>query len=263
MRPSRPNPRPNGDAPQASRGGGSRPRTTKSHGRHQHAHTHSTEIRAIRACSLDVPVLLLNKHYAALRIVTARRAFTLLCKELAEVVHVEGEDTTATFSNYDFAQWVEVSALQHEMEPAAHDWVRTVRLSIAVPRVIRLLGYDRLPRVQVRLSRRTIFERDGHQCQYCKRYFRGGDLSVDHVLPRARGGGDSWENLVAACIRCNAAKGDRTPSEAGMPLARAPKRPTPDSILHGWGSGGPGNKARGARSDPRFAAWRMFLPAGR
>lgn len=263
MRPSRPNPRPNGDASQASRGGGTRPRNGKTHGRHQLAHSHSAEIRAIRACSLDVPVLLLNKHYAALRVITARRAFTLLCKELAEVVHVEGEDTAATFSNYDFAQWVEMSALQQEMEPAAHDWVRTVRLSIAVPRVIRLLGYDRLPRVQVRLSRRTIFERDGNQCQYCKRYFRGGDLSVDHVLPRARGGGDSWENLVAACIRCNAAKGDRTPSEAGMPLARAPKRPTPDSILHGWGAGGPGNKARGVRSDPRFAVWRMFLPAGR
>lgn len=260
MRPSRPNPKPNGDAAHASRGGGSRSRSSKSHARHPHPHPHSTEIRAIRACSLDVPVLLLNKHYAALRIITARRAFTLLCKELAEVVHVEGGPTEATFSNYDFAQWVEVSALQHEVEPAAHDWVRTVRLSIAVPRVIRLLGYDRLPRVQVRLSRRTIFERDGHQCQYCKRYFRGGDLSVDHVLPRARGGGDSWENLVAACIRCNAAKGDRTPSEAGMPLARAPKPPTPDSILHGWGEGGSGGKARGVRSDPRFAAWRMFLP---
>ena len=248
MRPSRANPRPNGDAHQASRGGSARSKKAR-----------STEIRAIRACSLDVPVLLLNKHYAALRVITARRAFSLLCKELAEVVHVEGEAGvvgvgSATFSNYDFAQWLEVSALQHEMEPAAHDWVRTVRLSIAVPRVIRLLGYDRLPRVQVRLSRRTIFERDGHQCQYCKRYFRGGDLSLDHVMPRARGGGDSWENLVAACIRCNAAKGDRTPSEAGMPLARAPKRPAPDSVLHGW---------RDGRGGERYAAWGMFLPQGR
>ncbi|MEO1278928.1 MAG: HNH endonuclease, partial [Planctomycetota bacterium] len=68
-------------------------------------------------------MLLLNRSYAALRIITARRAFTLLCKSLAEVVHVEGEDTATTFSNYDFGQWLEVSAIQHELEPAAHDWV--------------------------------------------------------------------------------------------------------------------------------------------
>lgn len=207
----------------------------------------------MRACALDTPVLLLNRHYAPLRVITARRAFTLLCKELAEVVHVEGESTEATFSNYDFTQWLEVSALQHRVEPAAHDWVRTVRLSIAVPRVIRLLGYDRLPRVRVRLSRRTIFERDGHQCQYCRRFFRAGDLSVDHVLPRARGGGDSWENLVTACIRCNATKGDRTPAEAGMPLARAPRRPAPETLLAA-------GRVGGRRAEPRFAAWRLFLP---
>lgn len=214
---------------------------------------HRGPVRTLRACALDTPVLLLNRHYAPLRVITARRAFTLLCKELAEVVHVEGESTEATFSNYDFSQWLEVSALQHEMEPAAHDWVRTVRLSIAVPRIIRLHGYDRLPRVRIRLSRRTIFERDGHQCQYCRRHFRASDLSVDHVLPRARGGGDSWENLVTACIRCNAAKGDRTPAEAGMPLARAPKRPAPDSLLSA-------GRVGGRRADPRYASWRIFLP---
>ncbi|MCW5756203.1 MAG: HNH endonuclease [Phycisphaeraceae bacterium] len=225
----------------------------------QRGHTPRTRIirtgpvRTLRACALDTPVLLLNRHYAPLRVITARRAFTLLCKELAEVVHVEGESAEATFSNYDFTQWLEVSALQQQVEPAAHDWVRTVRLSIAVPRVIRLLGYDRLPRVRVRLSRRTIFERDGHQCQYCRRHFRSGDLSVDHVLPRARGGGDSWENLVTACIRCNAAKGDRTPAEAGMPLARVPKRPAPESVMASGRIGG-------SRAEPRFAAWRLFLP---
>lgn len=254
MRPARPNPKPNRDEPDPSPGDASHP--ARGHAAHPH---HTQDIRTLHACSLDVPVLLLNRNYMALRVITARRAFTLLCKELAEVVHVEGESNEATFSNYDFAQWLEVSALQHEIEPASHDWVRTVRLSIAVPRVIRLLDYDRLPRLQVRLSRRTIFERDGHQCQYCKRYFRSNDLSVDHVLPRARGGGESWENLVTACIRCNATKGDRTPSEAGMPLARAPKRPAPDSAL----SGGTMSRGRSGRREPRYAAWRMFLPQGR
>ncbi|MFI4882152.1 MAG: HNH endonuclease [Phycisphaerales bacterium JB064] len=255
MRPARPNPRPNSDDLDASPGDSSHPR--------QPFASRVSSIRTIHACSLDVPVLLLNRNYMALRVITARRAFTLLCKELAEVVHVEGESTEASFSNYDFAEWLEVSALQHEIEPTAHDWVRTVQLSIAVPRVIRLLDYDRLPRLQIRLSRRTIFERDSHQCQYCKRYFRSNDLSVDHVLPRARGGGDSWENLVTACIRCNATKGDRTPSEAGMPLARAPKRPAPDSVLSHLGSGSAITRKPGGRREPRYAAWRMFLPATR
>ena len=253
MRPTRSNPRPKRDELEPSPRHPTRPVLQG-----DAPSTRSAGIRTLHACSLDVPVLLLNRHYLALRVITARRAFTLLCKELAEVVHVEGEAAEASFSNYDFAEWLEVSALQHEIEPAAHDWVRTVRLSIAVPRVIRLLDYDRLPRLQVRLSRRTIFERDGHQCQYCKRYFRSNDLSVDHVLPRARGGGDSWENLVTSCIRCNAAKGDRTPSEAGMPLARAPKRPAPGSALSGGHSRGPSGKR-----EPRYAAWRMFLPQSR
>ena len=253
MRPRRPNPHSAGDAAHASRGGGSRSGYAWKGG------SRVGEIRTLRPCALDTPVLLLNRNYAALRVITARRAFTLLCKDLAEVVHVEGESTAATFSNYGFEEWLEVSAIQHELEPAAHDWVRTVQLSIAVPRVLRLLVYDRLPRFQVRLSRRTIFERDGHQCQYCKRYFRGGDLSVDHVLPRARGGGDSWENLVTACIRCNAAKGDRTPSEAGMPLARAPRRPAPDTVL----TNGSMSRGHGGRNEPHYAAWRVFLPHAR
>ncbi len=253
MRPGRTNPRPNSNETPASRSrcfhdADSWPSAG-----------HPSDILDMRPSALDTPVLLLNRSYAALRIITARRAFTLLCKSLAEVVHVEGEDTATTFSNYDFGQWLEVSAIQHELEPAAHDWVRTVQLLIAVPRVIRLMQYDRLPRFQVRLSRRTIFERDGHQCQYCKRHFRTGDLSVDHVVPRARGGGDSWENLVTACVRCNAAKGERTPSEAGMPLMRAPKRPAPDS----GGSSGSMSRGRSGRREPRYAEWRMFLPQSR
>jgi 5-methylcytosine-specific restriction endonuclease McrA len=77
----------------------------------------------------------------------------------------------------------------------------------------------------VRLSRKNIMLRDGHQCQYCQKHLPVRDLNIDHVLPRSRGGADSWENLVTACRPCNLRKGRRTPEEAGMRLSRPPTTP--------------------------------------
>jgi 5-methylcytosine-specific restriction endonuclease McrA len=176
---------------------------------------------------LDAKVLVLNKLYMAIRVVSARRAFVLLAKELAEVIHVnEGQYLT-----YDFVSWQDVSAYQREFERERHDWVRTVRTQIAVPRIIRLLGYDRLPAQTVKLNRRNLFARDRNQCQYCGRHFPTADLSIDHVTPKAQGGGESWENLVCACIWCNAKKGGRTPGQASMKLVREPKRPKRNPLI--------------------------------
>jgi hypothetical protein len=91
---------------------------------------------------LDCNVLVLNKHYMAIRIVCARRAFSLLFRELAEVVSFE----QGRYSNYDFENWCEVSQLRRDFEPDGHDWISTVNFYVAVPRIIRLLFYDRLPR---------------------------------------------------------------------------------------------------------------------
>lgn len=176
---------------------------------------------------LDSKVLVLNKLYMAVRVVSARRAFVLLAKELAEVIHVD----EGKYVNYDFASWQEVAAFQKEYEKERHDWVRTVRFDIAVPRIIRLLGYDRLPAQGVKLNRRNLFARDRNQCQYCGKHFPTADLSIDHVLPRAQGGGDTWENLVCACIWCNAKKGGRTPFQAGMKLVREAKRPKRNPLI--------------------------------
>ena len=81
----------------------------------------------------------------------------------------------------------------------------------------------RVPYKQVPLTRRNVLQRDGHICQYCG--FAGEPLSIDHVLPRSRGGGDVWENVTTACLPCNVRKGNRTPREAGMALRREPRRP--------------------------------------
>ncbi len=176
---------------------------------------------------LDSKVLVLNKLYMAIRVVSARRAFVMLAKDLAEVIHVD----EGKYQNYNFNSWLEVAAFQKEFERERHDWVKTVRFDIAVPRIIRLFGYERLPAQAVKLNRRNLFARDRNQCQYCGKHFPTADLSIDHVLPRAQGGGESWENLVCACLWCNAKKGGRTPEQANMKLVRAVKRPKRNPLI--------------------------------
>jgi 5-methylcytosine-specific restriction endonuclease McrA len=183
---------------------------------------------------LSAKVLVLNRTYAAMKIISAKRAFCLLARNIAEVVHVEpsaDDPAISQYLTYDFESWMEISQLQREMERERHDWVRTVRFEIAVPRIIRLLGYDKLPEQSVKLNRRNLFARDRNRCQYCGRIFPTSDLSIDHVLPRAQGGGDTWENLVCACIRCNARKGGRTPEQAGMKLVVRPVRPKRNPLI--------------------------------
>ncbi|MBC7835881.1 MAG: HNH endonuclease [Phycisphaerales bacterium] len=202
------------------------------------------------ASALDCKVLVLNKLYVAIRVISAKRAFTLLARNLAEVIHIDD----GKYANYDFASWAELSQIQRAMESQAgtgatpkFDWVRTVRFDIAVPRVIRLFGYDRLPEQTVKLNRRNLFARDRNQCQYCGHHFSTSELSIDHVLPRSQGGGDSWENLVCACVKCNARKGGRTPEQAHMKMIRRPLRPRRNPLI----------SIR--LGQERYASWKAFL----
>ena len=98
--------------------------------------------------------------------------------------------------------------------------------------MIRLLGYDRFPRNVVKFNRRNIFLRDRNFCQYCGKKFATHQLSLDHVTPRSRGGGTSWENIVCACVRCNVRKGGRTPAEARMRLINRPVKPKRSPLLY-------------------------------
>ncbi len=135
-------------------------------------------------------VLVLNASYEPLNITSWRRAIILLLKEKAEQVEHNG---------------------------------RFVYGNIPFPTVIRLRHYVAVPYKEIPLTRRNVLHRDGFTCQYCA--CTGDDLTIDHVIPRSRGGGDSWENVVSACVRCNVKKGNRTPREAGMPLLHTPRRP--------------------------------------
>jgi 5-methylcytosine-specific restriction endonuclease McrA len=141
--------------------------------------------------------LVLNATYEPLSVVSARRAVVLVVREKAELV----ESKDRTFSSE--------------------------RLTIPVPSVIRLKRYVRVPyRRRVALNRRAVFARDEHTCQYCG----AAAENIDHVLPRSRGGSHTWENVVAACRRCNTRKGDRRPEEAGLVLRATPRAPRE----HGW-----------------------------
>ena len=101
--------------------------------------------------------------------------------------------------------------------------IKSVKKNFPFPVVIRLRKYVHIPYKQVILTRKNILRRDGHKCVYCGK--SDVVLTIDHILPKSRGGEDSWENLISACPKCNSKKGDRTPSEAGMPLHFQPYAP--------------------------------------
>ena len=156
--------------------------------------------------------LLLNATYEPLCVVSSRRAIVLVLAEKAEAV-----DTAA-------------------------DVVHAERVSLAVPVVARLTRYVRVPYpASVPLSRRAVFTRDGQTCVYCG----GSATSIDHVVPRSRGGTHTWDNVVAACRRCNHTKADRSLAELGWALPQPPRTPS-----------GAAWRLLGARTvDPRWREW--------
>ncbi len=196
----------------------------------------------VHATALDASVLVLNRVYLAIRVTTARRAFGLLCGERAEVISDEG----GRFTSYSFESWTEISAFRELFSPHT-DWVHTVRRTIAVPKIIRLLGYDRFPVRRIKLNRANIYARDRNTCQYCGRRFATSELTLDHVKPRYMGGESSWENLVCCCVRCNGRKGGRTPAQAHMRLIRPPVRPRRSPVL------------TVRLSQDKYACWQAFL----
>jgi len=139
-------------------------------------------------------VLVLNQDYRALSVCSVERAVVLLLLHKAELVHA-----------------AQGRALRSSRQ--RHPW----------PSIVRLKVYVHVPYKKIMLTRRNILRRDRYRCQYCN---SGDRLTLDHVLPKSRGGRDTWENLVAACVPCNNRKGSRTPEEAGMPLPRRPFRPS-------------------------------------
>ena len=167
---------------------------------------------------LDSSVLVLNRLWQAVNVCSVRRSLSLLYQGHAQVVLKDGE----TFNTFGFEDWKDFSM---RTAPEKDEVIRTVSFKVRVPRVILLLFYDRLPLNEVKFTRKNIFERDGSRCQYCGKKFDTKELNLDHVLPRARGGATTWDNVVCSCSSCNGRKGNRTLVEVGMRLIRRPRKP--------------------------------------
>src|SRR5881275_63355 len=162
-------------------------------------------------------VLVLNATYEPINVCTVRRAVVLLLKAKAELIE------------------------RGRME------LRSENSTLARPVVIRLITYVRVPRDAHRrkITRRAVFARDSWTCQYCG---SRSNLTVDHVIPRSKGGASSWENIVASCAPCNRRKGNALPRQAGMHLIRQPRTPSPQVFIH-------------VASPTIPAAWRAYLAA--
>lgn len=175
---------------------------------------------------LDSNTLVLNRSWMAVQVTSVRRAIALIYQGHAKVVD---ED----FRSYDFDNWAQVSQQMVEVDP--NEFISSTSLKIRIPRVIVLMLYDRLPKREVRFSRKNIFERDNYTCQYCgisprnkketTKWLEKHQLNLDHVVPRSRGGKTVWNNIVAACFKCNNKKGNQLLEELGWKLLKPPKQP--------------------------------------
>ncbi len=145
---------------------------------------------------MDAPVLVLNQNYQPLNICNAKRAIILLGRGKAELLE------------------------------NGRGYARSASAIVPIPSVIRLVYMVKRPLMKRRLSRRAVFYRDGFTCQYCGKQTK--ELTLDHIIPRSRGGPHIWENVVSACIPCNHKKAGLTPAEAGMWLLKEPRAPHPN-----------------------------------
>ena len=149
---------------------------------------------------VNLPVLVLNQNYKPLHICRVRRALILILRDKAETI----ENNSGM--------------------------IHSVGAVFPIPSVIRLVYLVKYPHRQRKLTKFEVFNRDQYTCQYCGKQVKDKELTLDHVIPRRRGGEHSWENIVSACISCNRHKAGKTPAEAGMTLIHKPRPPRGDGL---------------------------------
>ena len=147
-------------------------------------------------------VLLLNNTYEALNILTIQRAMKLVSKGIVSIEEISDRKIHSAMNEYE------------------------------VPSVIRMLRYISIPHRAVNLKRKNIFLRDKFVCQYCGKIHNPNDLTIDHLIPRSKGGSNSWENVVTACRKCNQKKGHKSLRDCGMTLIKKPEMPKQIVYLH-------------------------------
>ena len=162
---------------------------------------------------LHQPCLVLNRNWQAVNVANVARALVLLWNDHAKVVDV---------NDYQMFTWEDWASI----DPADGDrFIQSTSVKLRVPEVIVLNNFDKLPETAVTFSRRNLFKRDKYVCQICSRQPGLEELTIDHVVPRAKGGISSWENCIVACVSCNRKKADFLLEEVGMKLRRQPFKP--------------------------------------
>lgn len=192
---------------------------------------------------LKYRVLVLNKLFMPIRVVSARKAVIHLYKNKAEVITVADED----YYNYSFDRWVEVSNNGGIPTLDSEDYIHTPSYRIAVPRIIRLKKYEGFQEGKVNFTRRNVFTRDNYTCQYCGERKPRSELSIDHVTPRSKKGKTTWTNVVTACQDCNVAKGGRLLENTSMDLQKVPRPPSINPVVR-----------KHARKE-KYQVWQEFL----
>jgi 5-methylcytosine-specific restriction endonuclease McrA len=159
-------------------------------------------------------VLVLNRNWQAVHVRTPQEAFCQMITNAATGLDIQGENHIRPVS---WEEWIQLPIREQD------EAVQTVRGPIRIPTVIVAVNFARVPMKRPRLCAKTIRERDGNRCQYTGRILHPEEGNLDHVVPRSRGGRDTWENLVWASREVNSRKGNRLPHEAGLKLLRPPR----------------------------------------
>jgi 5-methylcytosine-specific restriction endonuclease McrA len=173
---------------------------------------------------LTQPTLVLNRYWIPINTVSVRRALTMVSNDWFDErnkKHTKAQILDVYESRtYDFDEWIELPTRPDE--GIIHGCGEKV---YRAPEIIIVSRYGRIPKNQLNFNRKNVFRRDCDECQYCGCHPPRGDLSIDHVIPRSKGGGSTWENCVTACYKCNQKKADKTLQQSGMHLIKIPRKP--------------------------------------
>jgi len=169
--------------------------------------------------TLDRPVLVLNKSWMPIRVITVKRACTLIFADKASVILPDD------YSVYNWEKWCNIDVSDDK------EGIQLCYSRVLIPEVIVLIRFDKVKIHGVRLTKRSIFIRDQHQCQYSGKKVKLDDADIDHIIPKSKGGTSTWENMVVCSKEINRLKGNRTPEEAGLKLLKQPHCPTYNRVM--------------------------------
>lgn len=176
-----------------------------------------------RQTLLERPALVLNRAWTPIQVTSVREAISLVAKGSAVIIEPE------TYETHDLRTWNDVSRAKERLE---HEMIHSTRLALVPPEVILLKVYPGVGERSVIFSRKNIFKRDRYTCQYCGAQPGPDSLTIEHVVPRSKGGVSTWSNCVLACVDCNRRKSDRTPEQVGMRLRSVPRKPAWTTLAH-------------------------------